>query len=208
MKTPCLHYALHLAAGALCASLLAGCVIILPRPQPAPAAQADVVLATERGMRSIVFDARGSYLSLSNTSTARTEVLRTGAIVNRASLWTPLELAACGLGPARAGAPLRSPALARLDGKIYLYQPTFGSANQHSLCHRHAAGVAQPPGARAGGWLRQGQRQALPGRIGQRRGALDRPQRQPAGLPASRRPGPGYVADAGPVGTNIPDTKP
>ena len=134
MKIPGLQQVSALAGGGLCASLLAACVVILPRPQPAPAAQADVILATDRGMRSIVFDARGSYLSLANTATAGTQVLRTGAIVNRASVWTPLELSGCALGPARDGAPVRAPALARLDGKIYLYQPTFGSAKEHSLC--------------------------------------------------------------------------
>jgi hypothetical protein len=73
-------------AAALCAWLLAGCVLIVPqRPRPAPSAHADVVLATERGMRSIVFDARNAYLSLSNTATGGTLVLRSGQVVNRSS---------------------------------------------------------------------------------------------------------------------------
>lgn len=134
MKTSSLQVGPRRLAGALCAWLLAGCVLVVPGPQPAPGAQADVILASERGMRSIVFDARGSYLSLSNSATAGTEVLRSGAIVNRASVWSPITLGACALGPARAGEPVRSPALTRLDGKIYLFQPTFGSAKEHSLC--------------------------------------------------------------------------
>ena len=32
------------------------------------------------------------------------------------------------------GAQRRGAALTRLDGKIYLYQPTFGSAKERSLC--------------------------------------------------------------------------
>ena len=125
----------HRVAGALCALLLAGCVVYFPpRPRAEPSAHADVLLATERGMRSLVFDAHHGYLSLSNTASAPSLVLRTGAVVNRASAWLPLALEQCALGPARGGEPLRAPALARLDGKIYLFQPTFGSAKEHSLC--------------------------------------------------------------------------
>jgi hypothetical protein len=123
------------ATGALCAGLLVGCVVLAPqRPRPAPTVHADVVLAAERGMRSIVFDARAGYLSLSNTAFGGTQVMRTNAVINRASVWSPVDLEACALGPARDGAPLRAPALTRLDGKIYLFQSTFGSAKEHSLC--------------------------------------------------------------------------
>ena len=127
-------------AAALCAWLLAGCVLsVPPRPRPAPSAHADVIFATERGMRSIVFDARNAYLSLSNTASGGTLVLRGGQVVNRASGWNPVTLAACALGPARSGEPLRSPALLRLDGKIYLLQPSFGSVKEHSLCRLERA---------------------------------------------------------------------
>ena len=134
MKTRRLQPGPRRLAGALCAALLAGCVVVLPRPQPAPHARADVILESERGMRSIVFDARASYLALANSALAGTQVLRSGAIVNRSSVWTPITLADCALGPARDGQPVRAPALTRLDGKIYLFQPTFGSAKAHSLC--------------------------------------------------------------------------
>lgn len=134
MKSNSLKVARHLLAGALNASLLAGCVVVLPRPQPAPSAYADVILTTEPGMRSIVFDARGAYLALSNSATAGTAVLRSGAVVNRSSVWSAVALTSCALGPARDGEPVRSPVLTRLDGKIYLFQSTFGSAKEHSLC--------------------------------------------------------------------------
>lgn len=98
-----------------------------------------MLLATERGMRSIVFDARHGYLSLSNSARAGTLVLASAHVVNRASRWTPVELGACVLGPARAGQPVRAPALARLDGKIYLHQPSFGSVREHSLCQLERA---------------------------------------------------------------------
>lgn len=140
MKQDILKATVRLGVGALCAALLAGCVVYLPqRPRPVPSAHADVVLATERGMRSIVFDARNGYLALSNTDKAPSMVLRTGAVVNRSAVWTPVELGPCALGPARGGEPLRSPALTRLDGKIFLYQPTFGSAKEHSLCQYERA---------------------------------------------------------------------
>ncbi len=139
MKAYHANLARDLLAAALCA-LLAGCVVVLPpRPRPSPVAQADVLLATERGMRSLLFDARNAYLSLSNTRTAGTLVLRSGTVVNRASVWKPLALEACALGPAYANEAIRAPALARLDGKIYLYQPTLGSAKEHSLCQYERA---------------------------------------------------------------------
>lgn len=146
----------HRLAGALCAALLAGCVVYFPprprpRPRPDPSARADMLLATERGMRSLVFDAHHGYLSLSNTASAPSLVLRTGAVVNRASAWLPLELEECALGPARGGQPLRAPALARLEGKIYLFQPTFGSAKDVTGARCWAAWKAMPaPIARSG----------------------------------------------------------
>ncbi len=128
-----------LVAAVLCV-LLAGCVVVLPpRPRPPPVAQADVLLATERGMRSVLFDARNAYLSLSNTRSAGSMVLRSGTVVNRASVWKPLDLEACALGPAYGNEPIRAPALTRLDGKIYLFQSTFGSAKEHSLCQYERA---------------------------------------------------------------------
>ena len=140
MKPSILQRCAQAATGALCAWLLAGCVVVIPqRPRPAPTVQADVVLATERGMRSIVFDARAGYLSLSNTAFGGTQVMRTNAVVNRASVWSAVDLEACALGPARDGAPLRAPALTRLDGKIYLFQSTSGSAKEHSLCQLERA---------------------------------------------------------------------
>lgn len=127
----------RLAAGALCTSLLTACVLYLPprpRPEPDLSAHADVLLATERGMRSVVFDAHHGYLSLSNTTGGPSLVLRTGSMVNRFSTWLPLDLEQCALGPARGGEALRAPALARVDGKIFLFQSTPGSAKEHSLC--------------------------------------------------------------------------
>lgn len=99
----------HPGTGALCASLLAACIVYGPqRERAAPSAHAEVLLATERGMRNIVFDARHGYLSLSNTACAGTLVLCTGQVVNRASSWIALDLEQCALGPARNGEALRS----------------------------------------------------------------------------------------------------
>ena len=135
-----LAHLLRRGALLLCAALLTSCVLSLPQhPRPEPSARADVLLATERGMRSIVFDASHGYLSLSNTSSAGTLVLRTGSVVNSASVWRPVDLQECALGPARGADALRSPALARLEGKIYLIQPIFSNAKEHSLCQLERA---------------------------------------------------------------------
>jgi hypothetical protein len=134
---PCLINRIVVAA---VATSLAACVLPLPQRPPAlPSVHADVLLATERGMGSIVFDAGHSYLALSNTPHAPSMVLRSGVVVNRASQFVPLDLQACALGPARDGQAPRLPRLRRLNGRIYLFQPTPGSAKEHALCQYERA---------------------------------------------------------------------
>lgn len=112
------------------ASLLYACG--RPAPLQHPHGHADVLLATDSGMGGLAFAGGHAYLSLANSASRPSAVLRTAA-VNRASVWTPLPLGDCALAPAQAGEPWRSPALSRLGGTVYLYQRTI-AFHEQALC--------------------------------------------------------------------------
>lgn len=118
----------------IAAALLLGACATPEAPVQHPHAHAEVLLSTERGMRSIAFDTHHTYLSLSNSREQSSAVMRSGKIINRLSRWTGVELGPCALGPAPAGQVLRAPALARLAGNIYLFQPALDGTQEHSLC--------------------------------------------------------------------------
>ena len=121
------------------ALLLAACAA--PAPTLYPHGRADVLLSTQRGMRSLAIDAAHTYLSLANSAENSSAVLRSGTIINTASAWEPLQLGPCALGPAGVGEAARAPGLARVAGAIYLFQPTRQGTHEHSLCklERHRA---------------------------------------------------------------------
>lgn len=102
-------------------------------PVQHPHGHADVLLSTDRGMRSIAFDARHTYLSLSNSAIRPSAVLQSGEIINRQSVWTDLELGPCRLAPLSGEQLPRSPVLARLSGTIWLFQPATGDT-ERALC--------------------------------------------------------------------------
>ncbi|QYF93432.1 glycoside hydrolase [Massilia sp. PAMC28688] len=126
-----------LPAIVLAAVLLTACTVPAAPPAPAlphPHGRVDVLLSHERGMGSIAFDARHTYLALANSATSGSAILRGGTVLNRATVWRSVDLGDCILGPARSGAPLRTPVLARLAGSIYLFQPLTGGVDERSLC--------------------------------------------------------------------------
>lgn len=114
------------------ALLLAACAT--PAPPQHPHGRADVLLSTERGLRSVAFDASHTYLALANSFAQPSAVLRSGNIVNTGSPWGNLELGPCALAAARAGQTLRAPALAHVAGAMFLFQPTRKGSAEHSLC--------------------------------------------------------------------------
>ncbi len=107
----------HAAFAGICTALtLAACAA--PAPVQHPHGHTDVLLSTDRGMHGVAFDTEHTYLSLANSLNETSAVMRSGKIVNRASIWTQVELGPCSLGPAAPGEALRAPSLARLAGGI------------------------------------------------------------------------------------------
>lgn len=131
----------------LLAALAAGAMLLgcgRPAPVQHPHGRATVLLATDGGMGSLAFDAGHAYLSLSNSATRPSAVLRTGRSVDGTAVWHPLELGHCSLAPAPEGHAWRTPQLARLAGALYLYQRTAAMEEQ-GLCKLGGAGDAMVP---------------------------------------------------------------
>lgn len=116
-------------AGALTLALVAGCggSFIAPLPPAEVVSRVDLMAQSERGMESIAFDDKNNgYLSLSNSATLATSVLRTTGAVAASSQWTPVGMGGCAMKPiSDDGFGGRSARLKQADGKLYLFQPAY-----------------------------------------------------------------------------------
>ncbi|MES2901239.1 MAG: hypothetical protein V4723_16025 [Pseudomonadota bacterium] len=124
------------------ATLILGAALVLGAcgghlPPQAGTARVDLLLASERGMENVVIDSRHAYLGLSNSAGGASAVWRSGRIIRRSSVWEPLDLGQCALGPA-GGLPLSTPRLARLEGAIWLFQQP-GRPGEHARCRLERA---------------------------------------------------------------------
>lgn len=115
-----------------------------PAPLQHPHGRAEVLLATDSGMGGLAVDRADTYLSLFNSMTRPSAVLRTGQVVDQASLWHRLALGHCALAPAQEGQAWRSPAVAALAGNVYLHQRTK-SFDEQALCRLERASGAMVP---------------------------------------------------------------
>jgi len=95
----------HVAGACALALLLAGCggsgEPAAPVAQPA---RADVLATSAGGMDSIAFNGDTAWLSLSNTATTETAVVRASLPLRTDSAWTGVALGECGLARDDGGA--------------------------------------------------------------------------------------------------------
>lgn len=116
-------------AGALTLAIISGCgggSIGINLPPAEVATRVDLMAQSERGMESLVFDDKNnSYLSLSNSETSPTSVVRTTGAITPGSAWTPVGMGGCAMQKIVEGDSPRSPRLKQADGKTYLFQPTY-----------------------------------------------------------------------------------
>lgn len=128
------------------AAILAGCGgVVGDRPEDR-ASRVDVLASNARGMESIVFTGGSAYLSLSNTATEGSAVLRAAGPVIAATPWAPVALGACGVGKSNDNAPPRAPALKLLGSTLWLFQPWYeGQGEEHALCALNTSSTAFLP---------------------------------------------------------------
>lgn len=138
-----------------CALLLAGCggsdddeapkppVVVQPPPTPT---SLDVFTSTARGMESVVYQGGHAYLSLSNSKTEPTAVLKAPLPITRASTWTPVGLGACAVGT-QGNFIVRAPKLKVVGDDMWLMQHWADlpeSKNEHSTCTLASGGAFAP----------------------------------------------------------------
>ena len=140
-----MHHHIKLTAMAMsCALLLAGCggsddddakppVVV----QPPPAATTITTLtSTARGMESVAYHGGSAYLSLSNSKTEGSAVLKATLPVSSASNWIPVPLGACAMGK-QGDFIVRAPKLKMVGDDMWLMQPWADlpeSKNESSTC--------------------------------------------------------------------------
>lgn len=108
--------------------------------------KAELMLSSDRGLQSIVFDGGTALLSQSNSDTQPSRVLRAdAATLTPATQWQPLTMGACALAPNPTGEWLEAGRLQRTGGKTWLLQRAPNSETDHSLCLLDTAGTAWQP---------------------------------------------------------------
>ena len=136
-------FRLHLGAAA-CALFLAACGgsnddPIVVQPEIPAVSRIDPISTTARGMESIVFRGGSAYVSLANSATEGTAVLKTTLPLAANSSWSPVALGSCALGPV-GDFIVRSPKLKLVGDSIWLMQPWNDGAKseEHSTCNMTA----------------------------------------------------------------------
>ncbi len=132
----------HVAGACALALLLAGCGGSNDPAAPPPVAQlarAEVLATAAGGIESIAFSGDTAWLSLSNTATTETAVVRASLPLRADSAWSAVALGECGLAREEGGTwPLRAPSLRMLGADLWLFQPWYDKGAdarpEHALC--------------------------------------------------------------------------
>lgn len=129
-------------AVALLAPLLFACGGSTNDPEPT---KVELMLSTDRGLQSIVFDGGHAYLSQSNSDTQASRVMRTDATITAGAAWQALDMGACALPANPSGDRLDAGVLQRAGGKTWLLQGPAQSDAQHTLCLLDSTGSSWLP---------------------------------------------------------------
>ena len=130
-----------------CALLLAGCggssdddkdepkppVVVQPTPV---ATSVDLLTSTTRGMESVAYHGGFAYLSLANSKTEGSAVLKTALPVTRTSSWAAVGLGACAMGK-QGDFIVRAPKLKMVGDDMWLMQPWAdvpSASAEHAAC--------------------------------------------------------------------------
>ena len=96
----------------------------------------DLLSSTARAMDTVVFLGDSAYLSLANSATEGSAVLRTALPLTAASTWRPVDLGACAMAPV-GDFIRRSPKIKLVGQDVWLMQPwadTPATSDEHSTC--------------------------------------------------------------------------
>lgn len=144
------------AIGGACALLLAACggsdhdPVALPSPPVAttPATTTLTLLSSSaRAMDSVVFHGGAAYVSLANSKTEGSAVLRAPLPLAANATWSPVGLGACAMGP-QGDFIMRSPKLKMVGENMWLMQPwadTPEAAGEASTCTLMASSASFVP---------------------------------------------------------------
>lgn len=132
-----------LPGGLIAATLLSGCGGDSVAPDPA--ARAEVLMSSERGMNAITLDGKNAYLSLTNTAIEGTAVLSTARALDAKSVWSAVPLGDCRLPVNATVVTRRAPELKQVGGKTMLIQPAWGGPDEHTLCELDQAKMSFVP---------------------------------------------------------------
>ncbi|MBQ5946809.1 hypothetical protein [Massilia sp. ST3] len=143
-----------LAAAAACALLLAGCggdsggQLDGGGAQIPDVSRIDLLASDARGMESVVLKDGAAFVSLSNSATQGTAVIKAALPLSSASNWTPVALGGCALGPV-GDFIVRAPKLRMAGDTLWLIQPwTEGpdpAVQEHSACTMAAQAASFAP---------------------------------------------------------------
>jgi hypothetical protein len=142
-------FRLHLCAAASALFLAAcggGIDDIVIEPEIPAVSRIDQVASNARGMESIVFRGGSAYVSLANSATEGSAVLKATLPLAANSSWTPVALGSCGVGPV-GDFIVRAPKLKLLGDTIWLMQPWFDGASteEHATCSMTAQATGFAP---------------------------------------------------------------
>ncbi len=142
-------FRLHLPAAA-CALLLAACGgsidDIVIEPEIPAVSRIDVVASNAQGMQSVVFRGGSAYVSLANTATQGSAVLKASLPLSGNASWTPVPLGSCAIGPVGEFI-VRAPRLKLVGDTIWLMQPWNDdpAKEEHSTCGMGAQATSFAP---------------------------------------------------------------
>jgi len=110
-----------------------------------PAGTRIEVLATStRGLGNLVYKDGAAWVSMSNSTTGGSAVMKTPLPLQASSRWTEVPLGACALASSANEETARTPALRALGSNLWLFQSAHerqqGQAGEHGLCTLDASG--------------------------------------------------------------------
>jgi len=107
----------------------------------------ELLSSTTRAMDTIVFRGDSAYLSLANSATEGSAVLRTALPLTAASGWRPMDPGACAMAPIGDFIG-RSPKIKLVGQDVWLMQPwadTPETSSEHSTCSLGPAAISFTP---------------------------------------------------------------
>ena len=109
------------------------------------ATRIDELANSTRGIEDIAFDGNNVYLSLGNSTSSATSVMKSIGNVSVVSQWATMAVSSCALPVLGPDETPRAARLKQLNGKTWLYQAAYVGPQEHALCALDSASGAWAP---------------------------------------------------------------